>query len=205
MLDKKLVPFGLAMAVALAACSSGQPNAPSRGPAAAPAQRQVLDVGNPPAPQDQPDLNTLAKVLPKSISLADADRLLVHIDPSQVQGLKQDYGVLARGGGGFHGGGGHGGHGGGFHGGHGHGFGGHNNFFGSSFGFGWGGYGGYGGYGYGYPYSSLWYPYGSYMYPYGLYGNTYQPYTYGGYNSLYYPYLYSSGSAYYPYSWRGWW
>lgn len=131
--------------------------------------------------------------LPARISVADANRMLIQINGSQISRDQPTYSLQARGGG--HGGGGHGGHGGGGHGGHGfghgHGFGRFNNFGG----FGFGGWGGLWGspwlWGYGWP-SYGFYGLGDYYYPYYLNSGYYYPYSYS-------PFLYRRYRWYYPY------
>ena len=165
--------------------------APGTNPAASvqapPVERQLLSL-------DAADVGDLAALtdnrasLPASIPAADADKLLVHIQDSDVAKAKPF--TLQR---------------------HGH-FGARS--FGRFGGFGlWGGLGFYGGW----PglsslaYSNLlYYPYGSYMYPYSLVGNAYLPFTYPStyldtvidriapYSSVY-PFLYRTRGLYRPY------
>jgi hypothetical protein len=111
---------------------------------------------------DEATFESMIAQLPKSISLADAQRLLVKVDPSKVASGNV-YSVQARGGG--HGG--HGGHMGGHHSfshGHGHGHFHHhhrfNDFFFNDFSF---------------------FPFYNYYFPYYACGAAYYPYLYGGY------------------------
>jgi hypothetical protein len=172
---KTLIRYGgpmLACAILMATgCTRTAPATSNVAPDIATPQRSVLDVDESipePLTEDQAKAQ-----LPAQISVADAERLLVKVDESQIIKDKP-YSVLrGRGGGRGRGRGGHGHHG---HGHRHHGFG-HG---GGGFGWGWGGlgWGGYGWPGYGF------YGLGNYYYPYALSGNYYTPYSYS-------PYLYS--------------
>jgi hypothetical protein len=180
---KSTIRYGVPLvagAVLLAfGCTTQTPTATS-GPA--PAQRSLTSVEE---SADQPLTEEQAKaVLPARLSVEDAKRLLVQIDPSKL-GKPDDktYSLQARGG--------HFGHH-GFH--HFHHFNRFNNFFGfSSFGLGWPWWGSswlYGWPGYGF------YGLGDYYYPYSYYGGYYYPYSYS-------PYLYGYRSLFWP--WRRFW
>lgn len=141
------------------------------------AQRQVLAVDDQPV-QSLEDAKKLFAQLPQRLTPEQAKTMLVQIDPSKVEDVKDGkYQVQWRGGWG------------GWRGGYG--------------GYGWRGLGWRGAYGYGLGYglgygAFSYYPYGGYLYPYSYYGGYYSPFSYGGY----YPYLYGGyGGLYRPYSW----
>jgi hypothetical protein len=188
---RNALPVGLALLVASAlGCSSGQIAAPTQ-PATQPVTQLADDTAAAPersvlSLDDAPSPDQILKNLPQRISVADANRLLVKIDPNQIQDDNKNYQVMQhRGGrmGSFHGN--FRGHGFRFH----HGF--HNRFFRNRAFFN----------------NFLFFPFSNFYFPYFLYSGYYYPYYL--YNSLYYyPMLYGYGGLYNPYYYTSplaWW
>ncbi|HEY9899543.1 MAG TPA: hypothetical protein V6D00_10205 [Pantanalinema sp.] len=166
------------LAIAAAGCSTPAPTVNSTADAQQPAaqlapERAVLMDGQ--ATNDE-----VLKALPRRISEADAQKMLVNLPADKLQGpLAQgnERSTQQRWGRGWRG-----------------------------RGFGWGGRGfGFGGLGWG---GFSYYPYNNFYYPYYLSAGYYYPYSYPYYGSYYYPYYYGYGNYYRPYAWRygaRWW
>lgn len=78
-----LIPLGLAVAMFLMGCSSGQTAPPTQSAAGAPAVA-TSDNGQLPSASEVPSLDDLLARMPESVSQANASQLLVPMDPSRI-------------------------------------------------------------------------------------------------------------------------